>query len=316
MSWLKRAGQKAGLTLSEMAQVVDRAETIILGKQQQLKLAMTAILAHGHVLLEDVPGVGKTTLVKTLAQLLGLKTKRIQFTNDLLPADILGTTVFDNIKNEFVFHPGPIFAQIIIADELNRATPKTQSALLQAMEERRVTVDGRTYSLPDPFFVVATQNPSHQMGTYPLPESQLDRFMFRIEMGYPNRKAEYDLLTRNYSESSLEISPMVDEDKLKKWQNQVEKVFVSPAVVNYLQNLIDCTRSGVYQVLGLSPRAGLAWLKAARSWALLNDRHAVLPEDIQSVGVALMSHRIAQAKHNLQTGDQLAREILAKVSVD
>lgn len=302
----------------QLANFLEHANRIVLGKQNQFKLVLTALLADGHVLIEDVPGVGKTTLVKTMAQLLGLQTVRVQFTNDLLPADILGTSVYEEEEKHFVFHPGPIFGQIVIADELNRATPKTQSALLQAMEEKKVTVDGINYDLPAPFLVVATQNPAEQTGVYPLPESQLDRFLLRITMGYPDREAENRLLKGERRESILsQTQPLLNAKLLQDWQRLVEQVHVSDAIVEYLQNLIEYTRAKTQDMQGLSPRAGLAWLRAARGWAFIHSRSMVLPEDIQAVGVAVMAHRLPLAGITAAiAGEHLATQVLRAVNVD
>ncbi|MGE0763175.1 MAG: AAA family ATPase [Bdellovibrionales bacterium] len=303
---------------AKLSALFDSAGKIILGKPHQLQLALCALLSDGHVLIEDVPGVGKTTLVKTLATLLGLKSNRIQFTNDLLPADILGTSVFDQQMHRFIFHPGPIFGQMVIADELNRATAKTQSALLQAMEERHVTVDGLTHELPKPFFVVATQNPKEQMGTYPLPESQLDRFLMRIDLGYPDRAAEAELLKGERRDSLLEqLKAVAQPEDLHRWQAQINHVHVSDPLIRYLQDLIDYTRSRPHEMQGLSPRAGLAWLRAARAWSFLQNRNMVLPEDVQAVGVAIMSHRLNLSRGGaVLSGDQLARQVLGAVPVE
>ncbi len=318
MNWLKTASKISGLSDGQIDEFFQQAESVILGKTHQLRLALCALLADGHVLIEDLPGVGKTTLVKTFAALLGLRPTRIQFTNDLLPADIVGTSVFDAKSQRFVFHPGPIFGQIVIADELNRATPKTQSALLQAMEERRVTVDGITHELPKPFFVVATQNPSEQMGTYPLPESQLDRFLLRIEMGFPNRQAETELLKGERREVLLNsLAAALNPEQLQEWQAQVGKVHVSGNLVRYLQDLLDYTRSRPHEMQGLSPRAGLAWLRAARAWAFLQQRQIVLPDDIQAVGPAVMAHRLRPGqKGGSQRGNELASQVLSSVPVE
>ncbi len=295
-----------------------QAEQVILGKPEQLKLALCTLLARGHLLIEDLPGVGKTTLVKLLAHSLGLKSSRIQFTNDLLPADIVGTSIYSPAKAEFSFHPGPIFAQLVIADELNRATPKTQSACLQAMEERKVTVDGGTYSLPDPFFVVATQNPREQMGTYPLPESQLDRFLMRIEMGYPDAEAERALLLGRRRELLLEeLSVVIEPQLLLQMQEVVEHILVAEPIVDYIQKLLHRSRQLGGEVRGLSPRAGLALMRASRAWALLEGRAYVLPEDVQAIAVTVMSHRLNGGVHmGSQEGQILARQILESVSVD
>lgn len=318
MGILKTASQVAGLSEPKLDALLNKAKEIILGKDQQLRLSLCALLADGHILIEDQPGVGKTTLVRTLATLLGLKTSRIQFTNDLLPADILGTSVFDAEARRFVFHPGPIFGQIVIADELNRATPKTQSALLQAMEERRVTVDGITHELPQPFFVAATQNPSEQTGTYPLPESQLDRFIMKIDIGYPDRAAESQLLKGERREKLLgELTSAVDLEIFKSWQDKVNKVHVSDALIRYLQDLLEFSRSRPHEMQGLSPRAGLAWLRAAKAWAFMQQRTMVLPEDIQAVGVPVMAHRLIPSRGgSVVSGEHLARQVLGSVAVE
>ncbi|MFI3136764.1 MAG: AAA family ATPase [Methylococcaceae bacterium] len=272
------------------------ANTIILGKQHQIKLAVCCLLARGHLLIEDIPGVGKTTLAHTLATLLGLQYQRIQFTSDILPADIIGASVFDVDKHQFTFHPGPLFNQMVLADEINRSTPKAQSALLEAMEERQVTVEGKTYPLPRPFFVIATQNPSHQLGTFPLPESQLDRFLMRLELGYPDKAAERELLTgqsRHHliSQLSVQLSP----EKLPAMQDAITKVHTSPALLDYLQAIISFTRHSTEYSCGLSPRAGLALMTAAKAWAFMHKRDSVLPDDIQAVLAAVAGHRLRAA---------------------
>lgn len=273
--------------------LLDSANTVILGKQLQIKLAVCCILANGHLLIEDLPGVGKTTLSHTLAKLLGLNYQRIQFTSDILPADIIGASIFDVENSCFEFHRGPIFNQMILADEINRSTPKAQSALLEAMEEQQVTVEGKTYDLPTPFFVIATQNPSHQIGTFPLPESQLDRFLMRIELGYPNHLAERELLTGSQRVSLIEkLSTQLAPEQLSLMQQQVIKTHVSPALLDYLQAVIAYTRESTDYHCGLSPRAGLALLTAAKAWAFLECRKAVLPDDIQAVLPAVAGHRL------------------------
>ncbi len=273
--------------------VLAAAEQIILGKPQQLRLAFACLLARGHLLIEDLPGVGKTTLAHTLARLLGLDFQRIQFTSDMLPADILGISVFDRERSSFRFHPGPIFTQVVLADEINRATPKAQSALLEAMEERQVTVDGETRPLPEPFFVIATQNPTHQIGTFPLPESQLDRFLMRIALGYPDRDAERALLEgRNRRALLADIQPVLDPAGLALAQTQVQQVHVAPALIDYVQTLVAHTRHAATWQHGLSPRAGLGLLAAARAWALLAGRDHVLPEDVQAVLPTVAAHRL------------------------
>lgn len=277
----------------QLKQIIKSANTIILGKEHKLRLALTCILAKGHLLIEDLPGVGKTTLAHTLAQLLGLQFNRIQFTSDMLPADVLGISVFEQNNNQFTFHPGPIFCNVLLADEINRATPKTQSALLEAMEEHQVTLDGKTRDLPQPFFVIATQNPSEQIGTFPLPESQLDRFLMSISLGYPDAAAERQLLMSNDKREELSnLASCLNENELKEIQAQVQHITTSDALLDYVQALISYTRdSGLFEY-GLSPRAGLALLHVAKAWAMLNDRDYVIPEDIQAVLPSVVQHRL------------------------
>ncbi|NOR71983.1 MAG: AAA domain-containing protein [Methylomarinum sp.] len=273
--------------------LLESANQIILGKELQIKLAVCCLLAKGHLLIEDVPGVGKTTLSHTLAKLLGLNYQRIQFTSDILPADIIGASIFDVKDSQFTFHPGPLFNQMILADEINRSTPKAQSALLEAMEEHQVTVEGKTYNLPQPFFVIATQNPSHQIGTFPLPESQLDRFLMRIELGYPNHQAERALLEGRSRYSLIEtLSTQLQAEQLASIQQQVTEIHVSSALLDYLQDLINYTRESTDYHCGLSPRAGLALLTAAKAWAYMDGRKAVLPDDVQAVLPAVAGHRL------------------------
>ncbi|MEO6976025.1 MAG: AAA family ATPase [Gallionella sp.] len=275
-----------------------QAEQIILGKPLQIRLALTCLLARGHLLIEDLPGVGKTTLAHGLARTLGLQFQRIQFTSDLLPADILGVSVYERPGieakvGEFKFHPGPIFAQMILADEINRATPKAQSALLEAMEEQQVTIEGVTRALPAPFFVIATQNPAYQVGTYALPESQLDRFMMRIQMGYPDAQAERNLLSGvDRREIVAQLKPQLESGELLALQSRAREVFVSPALLDYVQAILRHTREETRYTHGLSPRAGLALLSAARAWAFLDERAAVIPEDVQAVLPGVVSHRL------------------------
>lgn len=274
-------------------QLLHSANQIILGKEHKIRLAVCCLLARGHLLIEDIPGVGKTTLAHTLAKLLGLHYQRIQFTSDLLPADILGASVFDSVEHSFKFHPGPVFNQMVLADEVNRATPKAQSALLEAMEEQQVTVEGQTYPLPSPFFVIATQNPSHQIGTFPLPESQLDRFLMRLELGYPDPAAERALLSGQSRQQMLEhLTVQMPPEELQKLQNAVNGIHVSPALLDYCQALIQFTRNSPDYPCGLSPRGGLALLKAAKAWALMARRDTVLPEDVQAVLAAVAGHRL------------------------
>ena len=255
---------------------------VILGKEHQIRLAIACILARGHLLIEDIPGVGKTTLAHALAITLGLQFQRIQFTSDLLPADILGVSIFDREASAFSFHPGPIFSQVILADEVNRATPKSQSALLEAMEEQQVTAEGETRPLPEPFFVIATQNPSHQIGTFPLPESQLDRFLMRIELGYPDSGAERALLQGIDRRDMLpQLAACIQPEELMKLQRDAREIHASNALLDYLQALVNYSRKSPDYVNGLSPRAALALLNAARAWAMMHGRRQVLPEDVQ-----------------------------------
>lgn len=277
-------------------QLIDATSEVVLGKRHQIRLAITCLLARGHLLIEDVPGVGKTTLAHALARLMGLEFQRIQFTSDMLPADILGVAVFERETTTFRFHHGPIFSQVVLGDELNRASPKTQSALLEAMAERQVTTEGATHPLPEPFFVIATQNPSQQVGTFPLPESQLDRFLMRIEIGYPDTLAERALLQGVDRRALLETQhPVMTPADVLNTQNELQKVHVSEALLDYLQALIEKTRSNSALANGLSPRAGLALIAAARGWALTGDRDSVVPEDLQAVLPAVAAHRLGLA---------------------
>ncbi len=275
---------------------VRQAGEIVLGKERALRLALACLIARGHLLIEDMPGVGKTTLAHVLAVMLGLKFNRIQFTSDLLPSDILGVSVYERGSGQFKFHPGPIFAQVILADEVNRATPKTQSALLEAMEEHQVTIEGETRKLPEPFFVIATQNPGYMAGTFPLPESQLDRFMMLLEMGYPGAEAERELLKgRERRELIGEIKPVVSAVQLLEIQAQVPRIHVSDALLDYVQALLEFSRCSPEYISGLSPRAGLAVLRAAQAWAYMVGRNAVLPEDVQAVLPSVVNHRLRAA---------------------
>jgi MoxR-like ATPase len=277
--------------------IITAAGAVILGKERSLRLALACLVARGHLLIEDLPGVGKTTLAQVLARVLGLQFRRIQFTSDLLPADILGTSVYDREQETFRFHPGPVFAQLVLADEVNRATPKTQSALLEAMEENQVTAEGRTCALPEPFFVVATQNPSHQVGTFSLPESQLDRFLMRIEMGYPDAAAERRLLKGRERRDLLQsLAPVTDAAGLIALQDAAAAVHVSDALVDYVQALLHFSRTAPGYRHGLSPRAGIALVRAARAWALVAGRGFVIPEDVQTVLPAVAVHRLQAAE--------------------
>ncbi len=282
---------------------------IILGKETQIRLALACLLARGHLLIEDMPGVGKTTLAHVLARSLGLNFNRIQFTSDLLPADILGISVYERASGAFKFHPGPIFAQLILADEINRATPKTQSALLEAMEERQVTLEGETRALPEPFFVIATQNPAYQIGTFPLPESQLDRFLMRIELGYPASQAERALLLGDdRREMIAHLTPCLAPGELAAMQGQVAALHASDALVDYIQALLAHSRQAPAFDGGLSPRAGLALLRAAKAWALMEGRDFVLPEDVQVTLPAVVGHRL-HASGETRAGEQLLRAV-------
>jgi MoxR-like ATPase len=266
---------------------------IVVGKDQQVRLALTCLLAGGHLLIDDVPGVGKTTLAHALALALGLKFNRVQFTSDLLPADVAGISVYEREKNGFVFHPGPIFTQVLLADEINRATPKTQSGLLEAMEERQVTADGVTRALPEPFFVIATQNPAHQVGTFPLPESQLDRFLMCLSLGYPDAAAERALLMGEDRRAMLKtIEPVMRPEELMDAQRSLRAIHASDKLIDYLQALAQASRSGKLFAEGLSPRATLALLQAARAWAALEGRDHVIPEDVQALLVPVCAHRL------------------------
>lgn len=281
---------------ASIERVISQAATVILGKERQIRMALTCLLARGHLLIEDLPGVGKTTLAHVIARSLGLEFQRIQFTSDLLPADILGVSIFDRADSLFKFHPGPIFTQLILADEVNRATPKTQSALLEAMEEQQVTIEGETRALPTPFFVIATQNPSHQVGTFSLPESQLDRFLMRIRLGYPDREAERSLLSGvERREIISALSPCMEVAELQAIQKKVREVHASPALLDYIQAIIGYTRLSPDFVNGMSPRAGLALLASSRAWALMDGRNQVLPEDVQAVLSGVVSHRLHPA---------------------
>ncbi|MCW8854613.1 MAG: MoxR family ATPase [Gammaproteobacteria bacterium] len=281
------------LIQQSLKQATDNISSIILGKHQQIQLALTCLLANGHLLIEDLPGVGKTTLALTLAKTFGLDFHRIQFTSDLLPADVLGVSIYDTTKHLFDFHPGPIFSQVLLADEINRATPKTQSALLEGMEERQVTQDGITRILPDPFFVIATQNPTEQVGTFPLPESQLDRFLMRIEIGYPDQKAERELLIgKDRRKQIKQLESVVTSQQLLELQKAVDQVHISKALLDYLLALIRSSRLSPWFSTGLSPRAGLALQKCAQAWALLQGRDHVLPEDIQFITPSVAAHRL------------------------
>lgn len=297
-------------------QIVDQIGTVVLGKENEICLALTCLFAKGHLLIEDIPGIGKTTLAKVLSRCLGLNFRRIQCTSDMLPGDILGVSVFDQKSGTFMFHPGPIFTQVLLADEINRATPKTQSALLEAMEEQQVTIEGATRKLDAPFFVIATQNPLEQSGTFPLPESQLDRFLMRIEVGYPDRQAEKKLLKGEDTQLLLsKMDSCMMHDDVLTIQQEVNRVHASDALLEYLQNLIDFTRTSHHFFVGLSPRAGIAVLRAAKSWAYLQGRDFVLPEDIQKVMPWVIRHRLRSKEDRSEIPRDRLQTIMAEVPV-
>lgn len=278
---------------SAIDQILAQVGKIVLGKDQQVRLAVSCLLAKGHLLIEDLPGMGKTTLAQALSTVLGLKYNRVQFTSDLLPADILGAAVFDREMGGFNFHPGPIFTQVLLADEINRTTPKTQSALLEAMEEGQVSTEGETRFLPQPFFVIATQNPQSQSGTFPLPESQLDRFLMRISLGYPSQASERTLFGGVDPRKELrKIEPALSLEQLIDLEKMVESITASDALLDYLQKLVSVTRTDPRFTYGLSTRGALAWLKAAKSWAMIHNRDYVIPEDIQTVMPSVVGHRV------------------------
>jgi MoxR-like ATPase len=303
--------------LEKLRSTARQIGTVVVGKELQIRQSLTCLLAGGHLLIEDAPGVGKTTLAHAIAISLGLPFRRIQFTSDLLPSDVIGVSVYERSNGQFVFHPGPIFTEVLLADEINRASPKTQSALLEAMEENQVSVDGMARPLPQPFFVIATQNPFHQVGTFPLPESQLDRFLMCISLGYPDRAAERALLAGEARRDMLKVLPAVGRPAdLLAAQAEVKKVFCSNALLDYVQALLAHTRSSGKFAEGLSPRAGLALLAAARAWAWLDDRDHVIPEDIQNVLPAVAGHRLHAVQRDggrALHGRELAAQLIQAV---
>ncbi len=312
--------EQASTPLNSMLQPVQLAiesiEKIIVGKPEQIKLAVCCLLSTGHCLIEDLPGVGKTTLAHAISRVFGLNFTRIQFTSDLLPADILGVSVYDRKTEGFKFHPGPIFSNCVLADEMNRATPKTQSALLEAMEEHQITVEGETRILAAPFFVIGTQNPLDQSGTFPLPESQLDRFMMKLNLGYPDRQAERLLLSGKSRQHLLqEITPVLDANSIIKIQQSIESIHVSAPLLDYVQALLHETRNNGQFVYGLSPRAGLSMLRAARSWAFMQQRDFVDPSDIKAIFPAIACHRLISVDHLSKTVEQMVQELLNTTAI-
>lgn len=296
--------------------IVKQISTIVLGKKDQIRLALTCLFARGHLLIEDIPGIGKTTLAKALSRCLGLKFRRVQFTSDMLPGDILGTSIFDRKQSAFLFHPGPIFTQVLLADEINRATPKTQSALLEAMEEQQVTIEGETRGLESPFFVIATQNPLEQYGTFPLPESQLDRFLMRIDLGYPDRMAEKKLLkSEDVRDLLTNLSPCIVVEDVLEIQRQIHVVHISDALLNYIQDILAFTRTSAYFHIGLSPRAGMAVTQAARSWSYISGRDFVLPEDVQKILPWVVGHRLRSKETLEEIPRQRLTTILSEVPI-
>lgn len=294
--------------------VVTELNKILLGKETQVRLALCGLLARGHLLIEDIPGMGKTTLSHALAKIMALSYQRIQFTNDLLPTDVLGYSMYDKQAGSLVFHQGPIFAQVVLADEINRASPRTQSALLEAMEERQVSIEGETRPLPSPFFVIATQNPIEQGGTFPLPESQLDRFLMRLHLGYPDPKAERELLEGEDRRALTDrLQAILPHDELVALQAAVDKISASPALLDYLQRLLEQSRRLTGLLYGLSPRAGIGLLRASKAWALMAGRNHVLPDDVQAVFPSVAEHRLEQGESG--KSKERVRQLLATVSV-
>ncbi len=301
--------------MNEIALALKQLNSLILGKEQIIKQAMACILAKGHLLLEDVPGVGKTTLAQGLAMVLGLDYRRVQFTNDMLPADLLGISIFEPQKGAFTFHPGPVFHRFLLADEINRASPKVQSALLEAMEENQVSIDGKTYALPQPFVVIATQNPTEQLGTFRLPESQLDRFMMCLSMGYPAAESEKKLYLHGDRRILLnKIQATLNPEKLIQLQRAASQVKASEALASYVLALINKTREPGQFVLGLSPRSGVSLMRAAKAWAYLDGRDFLVPEDIKAVFPAVAGHRL-KPMQSAQSSQQAIAQVLQNVSV-
>ncbi|MGA7965666.1 MAG: MoxR family ATPase [Gammaproteobacteria bacterium] len=302
-------------TPTPLSAALSALEDVVLGKPEKIHLALVCLVAGGHLLIEDIPGVGKTTLARALAQVLGLRFQRIQFTSDLLPADIIGVTVFEREHERFAFRPGPLFTEVVLADEVNRATPRAQSALLEAMQEMQVSVDGKTYPLPRPFFVIATQNPLEQIGTYPLPESQLDRFAMRLDLGYPTMEAERALYQAEDRRDVLaRLKPTLTPHEVIELQARAGQITAAPALIDYVQALVAWTRHGQRYEHGLSPRAGLGLVRLARAHALIVGRTATLPEDVQAVLPAAVSHRL-RPRDLAVTGHDIGRELIEAVPI-
>ncbi|MGM0452695.1 MAG: AAA family ATPase [Thermodesulfobacteriota bacterium] len=296
--------------------IVEQISRVVLGKEDQIRLALTCMFAGGHLLIEDLPGIGKTTLAKVLAKCLGLRFQRIQFTSDLLPGDILGLSIYEQESATFTFHAGPIFTQVLLADEINRATPKTQSALLEAMEEEQVTIEGATRALDQPFFVIATQNPLEYAGTFPLPESQLDRFLMRIEIGYPDRDAEKHILKGGGTEDELaDMAACMEKTEVRQIQKEVRRVHTSDTFLDYLQDIIDYTRNSPHFYTGLSPRAGISLAAAARSWAYLQGRNYTIPEDLQAILPWVVGHRLRAAADRTEIPKNRLMEMFREIEL-
>lgn len=302
-------------SIQHLNRMLDDANSVIVGKTQQIKLALCCLLSRGHLLIEDIPGVGKTTLAHLLAAITGMQFSRIQFTSDLLPADVTGISLFEKDTNQFRFHPGPIFSQLVLADELNRAPAKTQSALLEVMEEHQISVDGETHLLPEPFFVIATQNPREQMGTYGLPESQLDRFLMRINMGYPDRETEREILKgEDRREMIARVKAVITPEQVMAWQQQVSQTHVSDSLLDYVQDIIDFSRESGHFINGLSPRAGLGLVHAAKAWAYIEQRDIVLPDDVKQILPAVVTHRLL-LREQTALSEQDVTGLFSRISV-
>jgi len=313
---LATPGMLTDVTLPSLHKAQEQVNALLLGKAQEVRLAFVALLSGGHLLIEDLPGLGKTTLAHAMASTLGLQFQRVQFTSDLLPADVLGISVYDAQSRSFQFHPGPVFCNVLLADEINRAPPRTQSALLEAMAEQQVTLDGVTHALPDPFFVIATQNPVDLSGTFPLPDSQLDRFLLRLTLGYPNAQAERALLSGGSRRDLIaRTTPRLSDQDILQLREAVEQVHASDALIDYVQALLTRSRQHPGVKVGLSPRAGIALLRAAKAHALLLGRGHVVPEDVQALFIAVAGHRLV-AEAESSSGPTLARAILHSVKVD